>query len=99
MVRSNDNGTFRTQTFKFVEIAFDDSAQLGDRERLFGYLEGNGKQILSEPHALGAEGGAEQRGDGAGGEDVRLLRLESLDARLLLLLAQDDEGPSILVED
>ncbi|MDA8415886.1 MAG: tryptophan--tRNA ligase [Betaproteobacteria bacterium] len=25
---------------------------LGDRERLFGYLEGNGKQILSEPHAL-----------------------------------------------
>lgn len=25
---------------------------LGDRERLFGYLEGNGKQILSEPQAL-----------------------------------------------
>ena len=25
---------------------------LGDRERLFGYLEGGGKMILSEPHAL-----------------------------------------------
>ena len=24
---------------------------VGDRERLFGYLEGGGKMILSEPHA------------------------------------------------
>lgn len=28
------------------------SLSLGDRERLFGYLEGNGKQILVEPQAL-----------------------------------------------
>ena len=28
------------------------SLSLGDRERLFGYLEGGGKMILAEPHAL-----------------------------------------------
>ena len=28
------------------------SLSLGDRERLFGYLEGGGKMILSEPHAM-----------------------------------------------
>ncbi len=28
------------------------SLPLGDRERLFGYLEGGGKMILAEPHAL-----------------------------------------------
>jgi tryptophanyl-tRNA synthetase len=28
------------------------SLSIGDRERLFGYLEGGGKMILSEPHAM-----------------------------------------------
>jgi hypothetical protein len=47
---------------------------------------------------FGSQGGAEEVGDGSGGEDVGLLRVEALDARLLLLLAQDDERPPVLVE-
>mmetsp|Transcript_27203 Transcript_27203/g.92600 ORF Transcript_27203/g.92600 Transcript_27203/m.92600 type:complete len:580 (+) Transcript_27203:51-1790(+) len=50
-------------------------------------------------HALGAQGRAQDVAHGPRGHDVVLLRLQALDAALLLLLLQDDEGPPVLVED
>lgn len=49
-------------------------------------------------HALGAERGAEDAGDGLAGGDVGLLGVEAAQPRLLLLLTQDDEGAAELVE-
>jgi hypothetical protein len=48
--------------------------------------------------ALGAERGAEDPRDGLARADVGLLRVEPPQARLLLLLPQDDEGAPELVE-
>ena len=49
-------------------------------------------------HALGSERGAEDPRDGLAGGDVGLLRVEAAQARLLLLLPEDDEGAPELVE-
>ena len=49
-------------------------------------------------HALGSERGAEDPRDGLGSGDVGLLRVEAAQARLLLLLPEDDEGAPELVE-
>jgi len=49
-------------------------------------------------HALGPERGAEDPRDGLARGDVGLLRVEPAQARLLLLLPEDDEGPPELVE-
>jgi len=51
------------------------------------------------PRTLRPERGAQDVGDGARGEDVGLLRVQALEARLGLLVADDDEGAPILVVD
>ena len=51
------------------------------------------------PPTFGAEGRAEQARNAAGGQNVGLLGLDALYARLLLLLAQNNERPSVLVEN
>ena len=48
------------------------SLSLGDRERLFGYLEGGGKMILSEPEALLTEASQDARAGRP--EDVEVLQ-------------------------
>ena len=46
--------TLRKAIGKKIKALLDEqqSLSLGDRERLFGYLEGGGKMILSEPQAM-----------------------------------------------
>jgi tryptophanyl-tRNA synthetase len=43
-----------SEALQFAKLLLDDqqSLSMGDRERLFGYLEGGGKMILFEPHAM-----------------------------------------------
>mmetsp|Transcript_8220 Transcript_8220/g.9954 ORF Transcript_8220/g.9954 Transcript_8220/m.9954 type:complete len:568 (-) Transcript_8220:99-1802(-) len=49
-------------------------------------------------HTLGAERGLHEGGDSARGHDVDLVGLKTLDSLLLLLLAEDDERATVLVE-
>lgn len=49
-------------------------------------------------HAFGAERGSEDASDGFTGGDVGLLSIETSQSALLLLLLQDEERPSVLVE-
>mmetsp|Transcript_61446 Transcript_61446/g.138293 ORF Transcript_61446/g.138293 Transcript_61446/m.138293 type:complete len:327 (-) Transcript_61446:103-1083(-) len=60
-----------------------------------GALPRHGLQDLV--HALGAHGAADRLRDSLGRQDVGFVRLEALQALLLLLLLHDDEGVPVLV--